>query len=73
MKKKPSWKNRRRMMWTTCVFIMVGCMYGIHTDTVAAQSFITVGLPSLAGMVAAYCGFAAHEDIQLHSTGEDWQ
>ena len=58
----PSWAQRRLMMWVVIGFTMAGCAVSLYMDTDTGRAFITIGLPSIATMVGAYVGFAAHQD-----------
>lgn len=64
---KPSWRNRRRVLFLTLLFCAFCIAFVMVTgmDTQVAET-IVLGAFALAGAnVTAYIGFATHQDVKL--------
>jgi len=63
---KPSWKNRRRFMFTVSGWIMGIISYIIFKEvtTVAANTFTSVGLMTLGSIIGFYVAGATWEDVK---------
>lgn len=70
---KPSWKLRRRAVFSSLVFSMLLIAYvAIRWDSTPLAETLVLGAFGLIGaVVAAYIGGAAYEDVRLHTQQED--
>jgi hypothetical protein len=68
---KPSWKIRRKVIWSSIVggFVMIAVgAYGLFVDKVTGE--LIVGGVALVSLVAsAYVGFATVDDKWHHTNG----
>lgn len=62
----PTWKNRRRFMFTVSGWIMGIISYIIIAGvaTVAANTFVSVGLMTIGSIIGFYVAGATWEDIK---------
>ena len=63
---KPSWKNRRRFMFTVSAWIIAAISYVLYTklNTSPAEAMVTMGLLALAGIIGSYVFGATWQDIK---------
>lgn len=63
---KPSWKNRRRMMWSAVAFCMLCIAWVLYKnlDSGPAEAAITMGFLTIGGIIGSYVFGAAWQDIK---------
>lgn len=64
----PSWKMRRRAVFSSLVFgmLIVAFVAVRQTDTGLNETLALGGFGLIGAVVAAYIGGAAYEDVRLH-------
>lgn len=65
---KPSWKLRRRAVFTSLIFAWAVIIYVAlrWDDTALAETLVLSAFASAATVITAYIGGAAYEDVRLH-------
>ena len=73
----PSWRHRRRLIYSTFVLAVAMVAFGAATyrsDTSVAAQLIVGGVSLISIILTAYTGFATFEDVRLwrqHSDDTD--
>lgn len=64
----PSWKHRRRLIYTTFglgVLMILAAMFTISWDTQIGVQLVIGGVALISIILTAYTGFATYEDVKI--------